>query len=370
MLLRTPGGGARHSAESPQLHPEYSPEGVRTTARSALDVIRESLFGDVYSPEAQARWTPLPLGTFFTEGWDQPYVVPTSGSGGAPRQGWVSAFGGNFYRAWFFAFAYAQDVGHNGNQYLGQYEIFVPLNRRFEFEVRYNFILSNKGGSSNTYHGNTGDTGFIGRFQLSESKDFGQTFHFGGLRAHGQPGTTAPVWPASSRITSSGGTSTATGPCEARRASRCPPTRAGAHTQYHNLLALGRYFQGSDDSWFQQWWLYLVATENATIAGSPRRENYFSLLPGMRCKIPAVTAGTGLWYFFASVEVPMSRPAAVHLPAAFSRCCMTTDAGPGRARRGCPSRRSRCHRRAATCWYRVRARTSAEPGCECRRRVR
>ena len=69
---------------------------------SALEVIRTSLFDDIYSPETQARWTPLPLGTFFTEGWDQPFALPPAGSGARTRIGWINAFGGVFFRAWFF----------------------------------------------------------------------------------------------------------------------------------------------------------------------------------------------------------------------------------------------------------------------------
>ena len=86
-----------------------------------------------------------------------PYVNPTAGDGGlagtggallsasyfaeakllAPRQGWVNAFGGTFFRAWFFAFAYDQGVNsHIGNGYLGRYEIFIPFNRRYEMEIR------------------------------------------------------------------------------------------------------------------------------------------------------------------------------------------------------------------------------------------
>ena len=291
--------------------PPAAPAGY-SPARSALEVICASLFDDIYSEEAQARWTPLPLGTFFTEGWDQPYVNPTAGSGGAPRQGWVNAFGGNFYRAWFFAFAYDQGINRTiGNGYLGQYEIFIPLNRRFEFEIRYNFIVSNKGGSSNTYHGNTGDTGFISRFQLSESKDFGQTFHFGvfaptGVRENGNGvASVQPYyqfwWNFYDKWAMRGETGVTV-----------PTNHAAAsgYTQYHDLLAIGRYFPGSKDSWFQQWWFYLVATQNSTIAGTPHRETTFTLLPGMRCKIPALKAGTGLWYFFASVNVPMTGPQA------------------------------------------------------------
>ena len=82
------------------------------------------------------------------------------------------------------------------------------------------------------------------------------------------------------------------------------------YTQYHNVLAAGRYFPGKKDTWFQQWWFYLVATQSSTIAGTPRHETSVTLLPGMRCKIPFLTLGTGNWYFFADVNVPITGPQA------------------------------------------------------------
>ncbi len=275
-----------------------------SSSLSALDVIRESIFGDIYSPEALARWTPLPLSTFFTEGWDQPYVVPTAGSGGAPRHAWIGAFGGNFFRAWYFAFAYDQGVNsHIGNGYLGRYEIFVPFNRRYEMEIRYDFIVAGKGGTSGTYHGNTGDMNFIQRLQLSESKNFGQLFQAGFLAPTGRQETgggvasVAPQYQFWYNIYGNWVLRAATGVT-------VPTNHAAAtpYTTYNNVLAIGRYFQGSDDGWIRQLWFYLVATENSTIAGSARRESYFSLLPGTRNQI------TGRWYFFTSVEVPMIGP--------------------------------------------------------------
>ncbi len=84
------------------------------------------------------------------------------------------------------------------------------------------------------------------------------------------------------------------------------------YTQYQNVLGVGRYFPGSKDGWLQQVWLYLVATQTSTVAGTPRHETAFTLLPGMRCKIPGPVEkiGTGLWYFFADVNVPMTGPQA------------------------------------------------------------
>src|SRR3954470_13387272 len=46
------------------------------------DTIAESMFGKT-DPDA---WRPLPFATFFSEGWDEPWVPSPRGSGGAPRQ--------------------------------------------------------------------------------------------------------------------------------------------------------------------------------------------------------------------------------------------------------------------------------------------
>src|SRR5271165_2559483 len=133
-----------------------------------------------------------------------PRAVPPGAPGGtapgAPRQGWINSFGATFFRAWFFAFAYDQGLNsHIGNGYLGQYTIFVPMNRRFEFQLDYQFAVSNKGGKSGSYHTNTGDTTIWGRFQLSESKNFGQIFQLGirtptGREETGGGVTTATMW--------------------------------------------------------------------------------------------------------------------------------------------------------------------------------
>src|SRR5207247_140006 len=59
---------------------------------SVFDAAKESLFGDPYSDPD--RWQPLSLGTLLTEGWDEPWISPPKGGGGAPRQSWLNAFNG------------------------------------------------------------------------------------------------------------------------------------------------------------------------------------------------------------------------------------------------------------------------------------
>ena len=72
---------------SPALAQESKPSSL-----SFFDVVRESLFGDVYATPSQ--WQPLTAGGLFSEGWNRPWASPPPGEGGAPRQGWLNAFDG------------------------------------------------------------------------------------------------------------------------------------------------------------------------------------------------------------------------------------------------------------------------------------
>jgi hypothetical protein len=104
-----------------------------------FDTITESIFG----PADSNSWRPLPLSTLFSEGWNEAWVRPPSGSGGAPRQGWINAPVDNLYRSWFFTFAYGANDPPKGNAYLGSYAILTPLNRRFMLLANIPFALRN-----------------------------------------------------------------------------------------------------------------------------------------------------------------------------------------------------------------------------------
>ena len=84
-----------------------------------FDTITESVFG----PADPDTWRPLPLSTLFSEGWNEAWVPSPSGSGGAPRQGWINASDGNMYRLWFFTFAQGFNRAPTGNAYLGSYRL-------------------------------------------------------------------------------------------------------------------------------------------------------------------------------------------------------------------------------------------------------
>jgi hypothetical protein len=139
---------------------------------SFLGVVWDSLSGDVYAP---GRWKPLPFGTFFSEGWDEPWAGGPNGQGGdgAPRQGWLNAQDGVFYRLGILTFNYAHNVG-NGDNWTSALSIYTPFNRRFEIRWDIPLILSNKGNTTE-YHVSSPDLQVTPRFALSETENSAQS---------------------------------------------------------------------------------------------------------------------------------------------------------------------------------------------------
>src|SRR5262247_1076024 len=137
-----------------------------------LGAIVKSLTGDVYAePE---RWRPLSFSGFFTEGWDEAWVSPPPGGGGAPRQGWLNAFDGVFYRLGVATYGYADDFVENGHQHSGLIQFYLPFNRRFELRVDIPAAVSNRGLTGDHYETNFGDLQIVPRVILSETRDVTQ----------------------------------------------------------------------------------------------------------------------------------------------------------------------------------------------------
>jgi hypothetical protein len=108
-----------------------------------FDVMGESLTGDVYAEPS--RWRALSLGSLFSEGWVEPWASPPNGEGGAPRQGWLNAFDGVFYRLGIGTFGFANEFNENGDQYTGGLTFYTPFNRRFELRTDIPVVVSNRG---------------------------------------------------------------------------------------------------------------------------------------------------------------------------------------------------------------------------------
>ncbi|MDG3002510.1 transporter [Paludisphaera mucosa] len=152
-----------------------APEAPRIET-SLLGAAVDSIFGDAYAP---GRWHPLPLRTFFSEGWNEAWAgAPAGKNGTSPRHGWLGAFQGVFYRLWFVEFGYAHgvDVPRGSQRYTGDYTLFLPLNRRFEVMIQAPFLMAN--GTVDPLRGyasGVGDLRFAPKLMLSESEGLSQT---------------------------------------------------------------------------------------------------------------------------------------------------------------------------------------------------
>jgi hypothetical protein len=132
-----------------------------------------SIFG---KPGEGPEWTPLPLGTLFTEGWFQPWISPPAGSSGAVRQGWINDFQGFYSRDVFGVFTYTGHLAGGGNEQVGQFAVESPLSRRRLLGVYSNFIDSlndrNNAPNATSY----GDTQIIPKIMLAETEDLSLLF--------------------------------------------------------------------------------------------------------------------------------------------------------------------------------------------------
>src|SRR5262245_12389443 len=155
--------------------PGVAQETAQPPKDGVLGAIAKSLTGDVYAdPE---RWRELSLRNFFTDGWDQAWVSPPPGGGGAPRQGWLNSFDGVFYRLGIATYGYAHQFLDNGNQNSGLLQFYLPFNRRFEVRVDLPVAVSNRGVAGTDYETNFGDMQIVPRFILSETRDVTQSFN-------------------------------------------------------------------------------------------------------------------------------------------------------------------------------------------------
>jgi hypothetical protein len=157
----TAGGPAPKTGEPPEI--------------GVLQAAGESLTGDVYADPS--RWRPLSLGTLFSEGWNQAWVSPPAGGGGAPRQGWINAADGVFYRLVIGTFGYNHGIDGNGDVYNGGATLYAPLSRRFELQFDVPFVTSLQGTNGSTTHTSFGDFQVTPRVILSESRDVTQSFN-------------------------------------------------------------------------------------------------------------------------------------------------------------------------------------------------
>jgi hypothetical protein len=263
---------------------------------SFLEMVEESFFGDPTDP-----WSPLSLSTFFSEGWNEPFDYPVNGSGGAPRQGWINSYDGVFYRLWFLSYSNTHNFHDNGNQDIGSYTLFAPVNKRFQLRFDVPFFVSNRGGQNNDYNNNFGDFVISPRFLLSESQDFSQILAVPvrtptGEKDNGNDVTSiTPQYEFWSNVYKTwvvrGGIGT-TLPTQSKQ---------GRYSFNYNV-AIGVFLTPHDRTPFGDLTLYVAGDGFSTIDDRASDVDFFSIMPGFRSHMGRD------WYLLGGVEVPLTGP--------------------------------------------------------------
>jgi hypothetical protein len=249
------------------------------------ETIFESLFGDVY---AEGRWRPISLGTFFSEGWLEPWASgPAGGDGLTPRHGWLGAFDGVFFRLWLTTFSYTNGLrtSFGGNAYGGDFNIYLPFSRRFNLLIDAPFVRGN--GTADPYTGyrsSFGDFVVTPRFMLSETERTTQIFSMDVRTPTGQKANFGNVMALTPRYEF---WTNPVGPWVVRGAASVfvPLNKAEtpAQTAFTGGLAVGRYFRPHDVP-FGDLVFYAACNFRVPLDGG-WRTSYVGVGPGTRFHI-------------------------------------------------------------------------------------
>jgi hypothetical protein len=272
----------------------------KEASSSVLGTIGQSLFGDVYAEPS--TWQPLTLSGVFTDGWNRPWSSPPAGEGGAPRQGWLNAFDGVFYRLSIATASLASDFRDNGNLYTAGLTTYAPFSARLEFRVDLPFIVSNRSGADNDYHTHFGDLQITPRVLLSESQNFTQSFNVTFRIPTGSAdnfigfASVTPTyefwWNPWSKLVLRGG------------AGFLLPYTDSDRTRnlFIGNLAAGYYFTPHNFTPLGDLVFYLSANLARPIDDRGSSDTLLTLTPGFRTHLGAN------WYLLGAIEVPVTNP--------------------------------------------------------------
>jgi len=272
---------------------------------SFSEVVTESVTGDVYSDKAAANWQDLSYSNLFSKGWDKPWVSPPNGGGGAPRQGWLSAYQGVFYRLGIAVFGWQHDPNNTGDGYTGNLVNFTPLNQRFEIETDIPMV-SNRGGASSDSQTNFGDFRITPRIILSESRDVTQSFNVAFRTPTGNSfngNNVAAITPQYEFWASSWKGLVVRGGAGFSIPYSGDINRSGVRSTFNANLAVGYYFTPHDFTPIGDMVWYLSTNVSQAIDNRAQSSGTFvSLAPGFRTHI-----GQN-WFLLGSVEIPVTNP--------------------------------------------------------------
>jgi hypothetical protein len=267
-------------------------------------VILESICG---KPDPDT-WRPLYCSTLFSEGWLEPWVPSPNGSGGAPRQGWIDAADGNFYRLWFFTFTEAFNQGNKSNAYLGAYTLYTPWSRRLLLITNILFAEGNavvtglpmvvgpsKTTTSTRNQTTFGDLTFTPRVLLHETQDWSFTAEMAVTVPTGDlplTGKTA-LTPAVGFWNNFAGSWVIRGAVD-----DLIPLCGGGHDTLISQLAIGNTLTDHDVPLFGDFTLYFSAVADTPLSQGQRTSA--TLAPGMRPHLGRE------WCFLAGLPTPLT----------------------------------------------------------------
>ena len=304
--------------------PTNDPAAPPTVAEAATDEVKPRIRTNFFQAARDsllgrtdyATWEPLKVSTLFTEGWDEAWIGPPNGLKGGPRQGWIGAADGNFYRLGFLSFNYTRNLAQGGDGFAGGFTLYTPLSRRLLVIMQIPFVRSNlpalavgkqgfptgpgtnPPGSSGTTPTGFGDLAITPRVMLFEKENFSWTAELTvqtptGYRPLGAgqtfvtPGTQF-WWNFAERWVVRGGFNTAIG-----------TNRQAGGTILVSQLALGRTFTKHDVPIFGDFTLYLASnTFNNVSFGTTES----TLGPGFRTHLGKS------FYFLGATTVPLVGP--------------------------------------------------------------
>jgi hypothetical protein len=263
----------------------------------------ESLTGDVYShPD---NWQELSYADLFSKGWDKPWVSPPTGGGGAPRQGWLNAYEGVFYRLGISVFGWQHDLANIGDGYTGSLTLFSPLNQRLEIQTDIPMVVSNQRPGTD-HETNFGDFQITPRLMLSESRDVTQTFNITFRTPTGDPSnlgsSIAAVTPNYQFWANWWKGLVVRGGAGFFIPYGGDLNASGARSTFNANIAAGYYFTPHDLTPVGDMVWYLSANLNKTIDDRGPSRTLVTLSPGFRTHL-----GQN-WYLLGAVEVPVTQP--------------------------------------------------------------
>ena len=278
-------------------------QGVPITAekqRSFAEVVTESVTGDVYSDEAAKNWQELSFSNLFSKGWDKSWSSPPNGGGGAPRQGWLNAYDGVFFRLSIATFGWLH--GNGGDGYTNNIVSYTPLNQRMEIQTDIPVIASTQGGSGRET--NFGDFKITPRLLLSESKEQTQTLNLTFRTPTGDVyngNHVASIGPQYNFWTNYWKGLVVRGGVGFAVPYSGDITRSGARSTFDANLAVGYYFTPHDYTPVGDMVWYVSTNVSQPIDNrAPSSNTFVSMTPGFRTHM-----GQN-WYLLGAVEVPVT----------------------------------------------------------------